>query len=55
MTQEEATKVKESDVITFNGEAWTVIDTCEGDDGILISAERDGAYEMFDYRDVSST
>lgn len=55
MTQEEATQIKANDTIEFNGEIWKVIDTCEGDDGLLISAERDGAYEMFDYRDVSST
>ena len=55
MTVENAQKLTPGDVIFSNNKQWEVVDIMESDDGVMISACRNDAYEVFHNEDISSS
>lgn len=50
----DAENLEYGDVIIVSDEEWEVMDVCESDTGLLISACKDGVYELFDHTFISS-
>lgn len=54
MELEIAQKLQSGDIVLIRNKEWEVVDIMDIDDGIMISACRDEAYEIFTHDEISS-